>query len=58
MPEEAKPPRERVAIRISPEGLAVVDRLAVKEDRSRSDTIRMLVMEALEARKLIQPRKR
>ncbi|HCT78574.1 MAG TPA: hypothetical protein DGT23_18735 [Micromonosporaceae bacterium] len=51
-----KRPRERVGVRISLEGLAVVDQLAATEERTRSDMIRVLVMEALESRGLIAPR--
>lgn len=50
VPVEKKPPREAVTIRLGSEGLAKVDELAAKEDRTRSDMIRILVGEALAAR--------
>jgi ribbon-helix-helix CopG family protein len=52
------PVRVPVTIRMFEEGLAVVDRLAQAEDRTRSDMLRILVGEALEARGLVAPRKR
>lgn len=51
-----KLPREKVAIRLSPEGLAEVDRLAEVEHRTRSDMIRVLLIEALETRRRKAPR--
>jgi hypothetical protein len=46
-----KPPREKVAVRLSPAGLAEVDQYAEAEHRTRSDMIRVLLIEALEARR-------
>lgn len=46
-----KQPRERVGVRLSPAGLAEVDRLAEVEHRTRSDMIRVLLIEALETRR-------
>jgi len=51
-----KPPRERVDLRIAPDGLEIVRVLAENEERTVSDMLRVLVMEALEARKLIPSR--
>lgn len=44
-------PREKVAVRLSPSGVAEVDRLAESEHRTRSDMIRVLLLEAIEARR-------
>jgi metal-responsive CopG/Arc/MetJ family transcriptional regulator len=44
-------PREKVAIRLSADGLAEVDRLAEAEHRTRSDMIRVLLIEAIAARR-------
>jgi hypothetical protein len=52
---ESKPPRKRVDMRIAPAGLTVVRDLAKSEDRSLSDMLRLLVMEALAARGLVPP---
>lgn len=43
-------PRKMVAIRLSPAGLAEIDKIAEEEGRSRSDVIRRLLSEALAAR--------
>jgi metal-responsive CopG/Arc/MetJ family transcriptional regulator len=43
--------REKVAVRLSPNGIAEVDRLAELEHRTRSEMIRVLLIEALEARR-------
>lgn len=52
--ERSRPvPRERVDVRIAPQGLTIVRELARAEDRSLSDMLRILVMEALAARKLV-----
>lgn len=48
-----KPPRERVDLRIAPDWLAIVRALAEREERSVSDMLRVLVMEALNARGLL-----
>lgn len=48
---DKKPPREKVAVRLTPAGLGEVDRLAETEHRTRSDMIRVLLIEALEARR-------
>lgn len=42
-------------MRIAPGGLAIVKQLAKTEDRSLSDMLRVLVMEALAARGLVPP---
>jgi metal-responsive CopG/Arc/MetJ family transcriptional regulator len=47
--------REKVAIRLSPDGLAEVDRLAEAEHRTRSDMIRVLLIEAVQARRKLAP---
>ena len=57
-PRAGKPPRERVDLRIAPDGLEIVRLLAKNEERTVSDMLRVLVMEALEARRLIPPRNR
>ena len=46
-----KPPREKVNVRLSPDGIAEVDRLTEAEHRTRSDMIRVLLLEALERRR-------
>ena len=43
--------REKVAVRLSSDGIAEVDRLAELEHRTRSDMIRVLLIEAIEARR-------
>ena len=43
--------REKVAIRLSPSDLAAIDEIAAVELRTRSDMIRVLVVEALAARR-------
>lgn len=43
--------RVKLAIRLSPLGLAAVDKFATDEDRTRSDMIRVLIMEAVQARR-------
>jgi hypothetical protein len=43
--------RVQVAVRLSPGGLAAVDALAEEEDRTRSDMVRVLLVEAVTARK-------
>lgn len=43
--------RVKVAIRLSPDGLTEVDRLAEAEHRTRSDMIRVLLIEAVQARR-------
>jgi hypothetical protein len=48
-----RPPRERVDLRISPDGLDIVRRLADNEERTLSDMLRVLIMEALTARGLL-----
>jgi predicted transcriptional regulator len=48
---DTRQPREKVAIRLSPEGLFEVDRLAEVEHRTRSDMIRVLLIEAIAARR-------
>lgn len=45
-----KPPRERVDLRIAPDGLEIVRTLAEREQRTLSDMLRVLVLEALAAR--------
>lgn len=40
-----------MAIRLSPDGLTEVDRLAEAEHRTRSDMIRVLLIEAVQARR-------
>ena len=45
-----KPPRARVDLRIAPDGLDIVRRLAGREERTLSDMLRVLVLEALAAR--------
>lgn len=52
-----KPPRERVDLRIAPDGLEIVRALAEREERSLSDMLRVLVMEALNARGLLASEK-
>jgi len=49
-----KPPRERVDLRIAPDGLEIVRALTEREERSLSDMLRVLVMEALDARGLLR----
>jgi len=44
-------PREKVAVRLSAGGLEAIDRLAEREHRTRSDMIRVLLIEAIEARR-------
>lgn len=43
--------REKVAVRLSPAGIEEIDRLAQAEHRTRSDMIRVLLIEAIEARR-------
>lgn len=44
-------PRLKVAVRLSPAGVAAVDELAAAEDRTRSDMVRVLLVEAINARR-------
>jgi hypothetical protein len=46
MPDNRVP----VTVRLSPDGLAEVDKLAADEERDRSSMIRLLLREALAAR--------
>lgn len=46
------PPKEVHPIRLDPEVVQEVDRIAASEGRTRSDVIRRLIDEALQARKL------
>ena len=50
MTRTGKPPRERVDLRIAPDGLDIVRALAEREQRSLSDMLRVLIMEALATR--------
>jgi len=43
--------REKVAVRLSPSGIAAIDKLAAAEHRTRSDMIRVLLIEAIERRR-------
>ncbi|MGE5829798.1 MAG: ribbon-helix-helix protein, CopG family [Micromonosporaceae bacterium] len=43
--------REKVNVRLDPDGLVEVDRLAEVEHRTRSDMIRVLLLEALTHRR-------
>lgn len=43
--------RQKVAVRLSPAGLAEVDEFAKAEHRTRSDMIRVLLIEAVLARR-------
>lgn len=43
-------PRVQVVVRLSASGVAELDRIAEDEERTRSQVIRMLLREALEAR--------
>jgi hypothetical protein len=49
--EPRKPAREKVAVRLSPAGIAEIDAIAEAENRSRSDMIRVLLIEAIELRR-------
>ena len=42
------PRTERIIIRLTPEGLAAIDALAKKEQRTRSDMVRILLNRGLE----------
>lgn len=42
--------RVQVALRLHPESLAKLDKMAEAEDRTRSDMLRVLLKEAFEAR--------
>ena len=46
-----RPARLKVAVRLSPTGIAAVDELAAAEDRTRSDMVRILLVEAINNRK-------
>lgn len=50
VPVEKKEPREAVTTRLRPEALAIIDEFAAEEDRTRSDMVRILVSEAVQAR--------
>lgn len=48
--------REKVAVRLSADDLEAIDRLAETEHRTRSDMIRVLLIEAVAARtKRVRP---
>jgi len=47
--------REKVAVRLSPAGLQAIDTLAEAEHRTRSDMIRVLLIEAIAARRKAKP---
>lgn len=42
--------RQQVAVRLSPDGIDAIDTLAREEHRTRSDMIRVLLIEAVKAR--------
>ena len=42
--------RQKVAVRLSPGGLGAIDEMAEAEHRTRSDMIRVLLVEAVAAR--------
>lgn len=48
---QSRQPRLKVAVRLSAAGLDAVDAFAATEDRTRSDMIRVLLVEAIAARK-------
>jgi metal-responsive CopG/Arc/MetJ family transcriptional regulator len=47
----AAEPREVVNVRLGRSGLAAIDQLAVEDKRTRSDMIRVLLAEAVDARR-------
>ena len=55
MTEESSPQRARrekeLHIRVTPEGMAAIDALAGEDSRTRSDMARVLLSEAVEARR-------
>lgn len=53
---EKKPPRGMYSIRIHDDAIAEVDKLAAEEMRTRSDMLRKLLAEALDARRRRKPR--
>lgn len=50
-------PRREVTIRLSPSGLEEIDRYAAAEQRTRSDMIRVLLGEAIAARRKREARR-
>ena len=50
MTRPGRPPRQRVDLRIAPDGLDIVRALAERDQRSLSDMLRVLIMEALATR--------
>jgi predicted transcriptional regulator len=54
-PEPGDETRVPVNVRLSPTGVTEIDRLAAAEDRTRSGMIRVLLAEAITARRKTQP---
>jgi predicted transcriptional regulator len=54
-PEPGDETRINVNVRLSPTGVTEIDQLAAAEDRSRSSMVRVLLAEAITARRKTQP---